>query len=73
MIPNLGYPGGSAVKNLPTMQEMLEIWVQSLGWEDLPEKGMEIHSNIFAQETPWTEEAGKLVYGVTKSWTCFTD
>ena len=69
MIPNLGYPGGSAVKNLPTMQEMLEIWVQSLGWEDLPEKGMEIHSNIFAWETPWTEEAGKLVYGVTKSWT----
>ena len=44
---NLGYSGGSAVKNLPTMQEMR---VQSLGWEDLPEKGMETHSNIFAWE-----------------------
>ena len=27
------------VKNLPAMQET---WVQSLGWEDLPEKGMAV-------------------------------
>ena len=54
---NLGYSGGSAVKNLPTMQEMR---VQSLGWEDLPEKGMETHSNIFAWEISWTEEPGGL-------------
>ena len=28
-----GFPGGSVVKNLP-MQETLETWVRSLGWED---------------------------------------
>ena len=33
----LGFPGGSAVKNLPAMQET---WVLSLGWEDPLEKGM---------------------------------
>ena len=38
-----GYPGGSAVKNLPAMQETQ---VQSLGWEDLLEKGMATHSII---------------------------
>ena len=31
-----------AVKNLPAMQET---WVQSLGWEDLLEKGMATHSS----------------------------
>ena len=29
-----GFPGGSAVKNLPAVQEPQEIWVQSLGQED---------------------------------------
>ena len=33
------------VKNLPTMWET---WVQSLGWEDPPEKGMATHSSILA-------------------------
>ena len=32
-----GFPGGSAVKNLPAMQKT---WVQSLSWEDPLEKGM---------------------------------
>ena len=31
------------VKNPPTVQE---IWVQSLGWEDLMDKGMATHSRI---------------------------
>ena len=31
------------VKNLPAMQET---WVQSLGWEDLLEKGKATHSSI---------------------------
>ena len=35
--PSGGFPGGSKVKNLPTMQEM-PIW--SLGWEDPLEKDM---------------------------------
>ena len=33
------------VKNLPAMQE---IWVQSLGWEDLLGKGTATHSSILA-------------------------
>ena len=45
------------VKNLPAMQET---WVQSLGWEDLLEKGMVTHSSILAWRIPWTEEPGRL-------------
>ena len=43
------------VKNLPAMQET---WIQSLGWEDLLEKGMATHSNILAWRIPRTEELG---------------
>ena len=45
------------VKNLPAM---LKIWVWSLGWEDLLEKGMATHSSILAWAIPWTEEPGGL-------------
>ena len=45
------------VKNLPAMWET---WVQSLGWEDLPEEGLGTHSSIFAWKIPWTEESGWL-------------
>ena len=38
-------------KNLPTMWETL---VQSLGWEDLLEKGMATHSSILASRIPWS-------------------
>ena len=41
----VGFPGGSVVKNLPAM---LEIWVQSLGWEDPLEKGKATRSSILA-------------------------
>ena len=37
---NLGFPGGSAVKNLPAIQEIQEMWVRSLGQEEPPEGGM---------------------------------
>ena len=40
-----GFPGFSVVKNLSAMQEA---WVQSLGWEDPLQKGMAIHSSMFA-------------------------
>ena len=53
----LGFPGGSAVKNLPAMQET---WVQSLGQEDPLEKGMALHSSILAWSIPWREEPGRL-------------
>ena len=36
---------------------MQEIQVRSLGQEDPPEEGMEIHSNILAWRIPWTEES----------------
>ena len=45
------------VKHLPTMQE---IWVQSLGLEDLLEKEMAPHSSILAWKIPWMEEPGRL-------------
>ena len=46
------------VKNLPAMQET---WVWSLSREDLLEKGMSIHSSIFAWRILWTEEPGGLL------------
>ena len=45
------------VKNPPAMQEM---WVPSLGWEDLLEKELATHSSILAREIPWMEEPGRL-------------
>ena len=45
------------VKNLPTIWET---WVQSLGWEDLLEKGMATHSCILVWRISWTEEPGRL-------------
>ena len=55
----MGFPGGSAVKNLPGMQEM---WVQSLDQDDPLEKEMATHSSILAYILAWaisrTEEPG---------------
>ena len=45
------------VKNLSAMPETQ---VLSLGWEDLLEKEMAIHSSILAWRIPWTEEPGRL-------------
>ena len=45
------------VKHLPTMRKT---WVRSLGWEDLLEKEMAIHSSILAWKIPWMEEPGRL-------------
>ena len=39
---------------------MEETWVQSLGQEDLLEKGMATHSSVLVWKTPWTEELGRL-------------
>ena len=48
------FPGSSAVKNPPAMQEMR---VQSLGWEDPLEKGTAIHSSVLAWRIPWTVQS----------------
>ena len=58
--PSTSIPGGSAVKNLPAMQETEETRVQSLGWKDPLEEGMESYSSILAWRIPWTEEPGDL-------------
>ena len=41
------------------MQEKQEMWVQSLGQEDLLEEEMAIHSSILAWEIPYTVELGR--------------
>ena len=57
------------VKCLPTMRETQ---VQSLGWEDLLEKEMAIHSSTLAWKIPWMEEPGRLQsmgsQGVRHDW-----
>ena len=64
---HVGFPQGSAVKNLPAMQET---WVQSLGREDPLERGRATHSSILPWASPWTEETGGLQStGSRKSWT----
>ena len=45
------------VKNLLVMQETQ---VQSPGWEDPLEEGMETHFSILAWRIPWTEEPDRL-------------
>ena len=54
----LGFLGGSAVKNLPVIQETQETRVGPLGQKDPPEEGMATHSSILAWRIPWTEEPG---------------
>ena len=66
-----GFPGGSAVKNLPAMQETQ---VLSLGWEDLLEEGMATPPPSPAQysclENPLDRGAWQAtVHEVAKSWT----
>ena len=59
-VGSLETPGGSAVKNLPAVQEMQETWVRFLGREDPLEEEMATHSSILAWRTPWTEKPGGL-------------
>ena len=42
------------------MQEMQEMRVGVLDWEDPLEREMATHSRILAWEIPWTEEPGGL-------------
>ena len=54
------------VKSLPAVWE---IRVRSLSWGDPLEKEMATYSSILAWKIPRTEEPGRLVHGVAKSWT----
>ena len=57
MSPALACRFSQTIKNLPAMQETP---VQSLGQEDLLEKGMASYSSILAWRVPGTEESGRL-------------
>ena len=52
----LGFPGGSVVKNLPSVQEMQEMRVWFPDQEDPLEEEMATHSSILAWKIPGTEE-----------------
>ena len=60
----LGHKGASqavlVVKNPPANAGDIEMWVPSLGWEDLLEEGMATHFSILTWRGPWTEEPGGL-------------
>ena len=45
-------------KNLLAVQESREMWVRSLGQEDLLEEEMATYSSILAWEIQWTEGPG---------------
>ena len=63
----LGFPGGLAVKNLPTVQELQETQVQSLGQKDPLEEGMATHSCL---ENPMDRGAWQAtIHGVSESRT----
>ena len=54
------FPGGSAVKNPPAMQESQERQGPSLGHKDRREEGMATLSSILSWRIPWREEPGGL-------------
>ena len=52
--------GASLTQMIKTIPAMWETWVQSLGWEDPPEKEVATHSSTLAWKISWTEEPGRL-------------
>ena len=52
----LRYEEAQVVKNRLPMQETREMWVWSMGWEDLLEEVMATHFSILAWRILWTEE-----------------
>ena len=68
-----GFPGGSAVKNPPVMQEMQKTQVQSLGQEDSLGGGYKNPLKYSCQENPMDRGAWRAtVHSITKSWTGLT-
>ena len=61
------FPGGSAVKNLPAVQELQQTWVRSLGWEDPLEEGMATHSRIPGESRGQGSRAGYSLRGCQES------
>ena len=65
----LGFPDGSAFKNLPAMQEPQETWVQSLGQEDPWKREWQPTPVFLPGESHGQRSLEATVHGVTKSWT----
>ena len=63
MLYTLGFPGGSAIKNLPAMRQT---WVQSLSWEDALEEEIATCFSILAWEIPDTGALQAAIHGVTR-------
>ena len=57
---NLGFQGGTLVKNLPANAGKAEIQVQSLGQEAPLEEEVTARFSILAWRIPWTEEPSGL-------------
>ena len=47
-------------QSVESLLAVQEIWAQSLGWEDPPEKEMATHSSILGWRISWTEEPNGL-------------
>ena len=58
----MGFPSWASLiaQSVKSLSAMQETWVRSLGWKDLLQKEMTIHSSILAWRIPWTEEPGRL-------------
>ena len=55
------------VKDPPANQEIQEIGVQPLDWEDPLEEEMATHSNLLFWRITWTEEPGGLQSAKSRS------
>ena len=62
-----GFLSGSAIKNLPPIQELQDIQIPSLGGEDALEESNPVQYSFL--ENPWTEESGGLQSIVSQSQT----
>ena len=58
------------VENLPARQQ---IWVLSLVWEDLFQKGMAIHFSICLENSMDRGAWWAIVHGITKRWALLSD
>jgi len=56
----IGLPQWLSGKESAAMQELQEMWGQSLSWEDPLEKEMATHSSVLAWRIPGTGEPGGL-------------
>ena len=67
------FPGGSAIKNPPAMQELQETQIQSLSQEAPLEEGMATHSSILAWRILYRVAWWATVHAVPKSQMCLSD